>query len=304
MKRFYILGIVTLAGFLIVEIALRKAYGFCDAVLIKEDKDLEYLPVAGQDRFRFGNHIYYNRYSMRSPEISESDSLHILGLGDSVINGGTLLEQDSIATSIISRNLSDSLKRQTLLLNISAGSWGPDNIAAYLRKFGDFNARLMLLVVSSHDAHDNMEYQKIVGVSPDFPSRQYPLAILEVWDRYLWPRYIKPVFSRKQERSELGINKHATAFNSGFSSLHTYSIDQQIPFIIYLHPETSEIKAGNYNRQGQEIIAFCIRNNIRLIRGLEKGMTESYYHDIIHLNVSGQKALAKVLTSEILQDLR
>lgn len=38
------------------------------------------------------------------------------------------------------------------MLNISAGSWGPDNCAAYLKHYGLFGAKAMSLLVSSHDA--------------------------------------------------------------------------------------------------------------------------------------------------------
>lgn len=63
------------------------------------------------------------------------------------------------------------------MLNISAGSWGPDNCAAYLKEKGTFGAEGIILVVSSHDAHDNMNWQTVVGQSVAFPDKQYKLSI-------------------------------------------------------------------------------------------------------------------------------
>lgn len=289
---------------LVAEIVLRKVYGFCDAVLIKEDKDFEYIAMPNQDRVRFGHAIHYNKFSMRSPELSEADTSIILGLGDSVINGGTLTDQDSLATTILSKYLTDSLGKNTLMLNISAGSWGPDNVAAYLNKFGDFQAKLMVLVVSSHDAHDNMHFEKIVGVSPDFPDHQYSLALVELWDRYIYPRYIGNRFKQDAKNRELGIYKNDTAFNTGFDSLLAFSERKKIPFIIYLNPEISEIKKGKYNSQGLEIIDYCSKHNILLLNGLDEGFNESDHRDNIHINDKGQRKMANVLLPYILKALK
>lgn len=240
---------------------------------------------------------------MRSPELSASDSAYILGLGDSVINGGTLTDQDSLATTLISKALTSILQKKTLMLNISAGSWGPDNAAAYVKKYGSFGAKMIVLVVSSHDAHDNMHFEKIVGISPDFPDHQYPLATLELWDRYIWPRYFKSHFVKVERDKELGIYKNDTAFNTGFNSLLHYSERKKLPLLVYLNPETSEIHAKQYNSQGKEIISFCNKNNIPLVLGLDQGFNENDYRDNIHLNERGQRQLAEILTPYIEKEL-
>src|SRR5690349_531508 len=126
------------AFFLTIELSLRLVWGFCDAVLMKEDKDYEYIAIP-QSRQRFGNRIYYNSFSQRNDELSISDSIRIALFGDSVINGGTETDQDSLASTKLSKYLTAKYKKTVKVLNISAGSWGPDNCFAYLKKHGDFN---------------------------------------------------------------------------------------------------------------------------------------------------------------------
>lgn len=136
------------------------------APLYFESNDFEYMARPNQEGMRFGNKYNYNSYSQRSDE-SDSTRRIILGLGDSVLFGGMIIDQDSIATSLFSKETGKQM------LNISIGLWGPDNSAAYLRKYGLFGAKAMFLVVSSHDAYDNMTFEKVVGKSLSYPNKQY-----------------------------------------------------------------------------------------------------------------------------------
>jgi hypothetical protein len=49
----------------------------------------------------------------------------ILVLGDSVVNGLSLIDQSEIATSLLSVRLAARGDRAIVVGNISAGSWGP-----------------------------------------------------------------------------------------------------------------------------------------------------------------------------------
>ena len=283
------------------EVFLRYYFGFCDTVLMREDAHYEYIPQANQQRFRFRNHIFYNSLSMRSEEV-DTGAVKILGFGDSIINGGVLTDQESLATTILTDTLSKIRNRRVQFLNIAAGSWGPDNCYEYLKQHGDFNARHIYLFVSSHDAYDNMDFQKIVGVSESFPDQQYPFALMELMDRYLLPRL---GFTNEHEGNDvgsLGIDKkqNDSKFNPGFESFLNYTKSHQIALTIYLHAEYSELEAGEYNEQGKEIISFAEKNNIQLIKELNSNFEASDYRDFIHLNESGQRKMASlILKNEI-----
>ena len=301
MKKQSKILISVLLLFGLVELILRTAFGFCDTVLMQESENYEYIAQPNQERDRFGSHIVYNSESMRSAAI-DSSSTKILCFGDSVINGGVLTDQDSLATKMLSDEFSENYNKNIQFLNISAGSWGPDNCYAYLQEKGDFDAKLFILFVNSHDAYDNMEFDKVVDSLASFPSHQYTLASYELWDRYLYPR-IKHLLKKKEKDSldNLGINKRKSEseFNTGFENFTTYCNQKNIPLLVYLHAEKGELEAGSYNGQGQHIIDFLDVNNVPLITDLNSGLEASDFHDVIHLNEKGQKNIIKNVTKAI-----
>lgn len=305
MKLHYHLVLVS-ALVVLLEFTLRFAFGFCDALLYQSSDNYEYIAQPNQDRHRFGAHIHYNSYSQRNEE-PDSTRVKILGLGDSVIFGGTWMDQNSLATTLFSNETGMQM------LNISAGSWGPDNCAAYLKEKGTFGAKAMILVCSSHDAYDVMSFTPVVGVYPTYPERQYRLAIVELMDRYLMPR-VRSFFLKQKQRldpdaavvnkmSQKFVAKKSLLFNPGFDQLKNMADSLHIPFGVYLHAETGELMQGSYNEMGYEIMEWAEKNGVPLMKGMDRGENESMYKDMIHLNGKGQKHLAaslKVMVTELL----
>lgn len=325
----FLIAIVILAG--ITEVVLRVKYGFCNSPLYVSDPDFEYIYAPNQDVKRFGQVLRTNSYSMRNEEILPTDSVTILLIGDSVVNGGSLTDQDSIASTLLEKRFLKDYNQRVRVLNISAGSWGPDNIAAYLKKYGLFKAKLICLVTSSHDAHDIMSNQSPVGIDPGWPNKQYKVALYELWDRYRWIffYYLDTVLlssesEKKNEKpteaqaakidtartpaavaavkdsikaeklNDAGIRKPGQTFNPGYEQLYEMARANNVPMFIYLHPEISEIDLGHFNDQGQEIIAFAKEKNIRLIDEFQFGVSKNNYRkmDVVHFNSQGQAFLA------------
>lgn len=301
-KRFYIAISICFILIALSELILRFFFGFCDAVLYQSSPAYEYIAQPNQHRYRFFSHIDYNSYSQRSEEPDSTKTI-VLGLGDSVIFGGTMLDQDSVATTLFSKETGMQM------LNISSGSWGPDNCAAYLKEKGTFGAKAMVLVCSSHDAFDVMSHIPVVGIYPNYPDKQYKLAIWEVIDRYLMPR-IKVYFRGKQlldpdaqvvekVKSDEGVANKALNFDPGFDQLLQISEGKHIPFFIYLHPEVGEVMSRKYKEGGLMIMEWAKTHHIKLIDGLNEGVTVDMYRDVIHLNEKGQRNLANSLKKMI-----
>ena len=301
-RKIYIAISICFILIALLECTLRFVFGFCDAVLYQSSPAYEYIAQPNQHRYRFLSHIDYNSYSQRSEEPDSTKTI-VLGLGDSVIFGGTMLDQDSIATTLFSKETGMQM------LNISSGSWGPDNCAAYLKEKGTFGAKAMVLVCSSHDAFDVMSHIPVVGIYPNYPDKQYKLAIWEVVDRYLLPR-IKVYFRGKQlldpdaqvvekVKSDEGVAKKALNFDPGFDQLLQISEGKHIPFFIYLHPEVCEVMSRKYKEGGLMIMEWAKTHHIKLIDGLNEGVTVDMYRDVIHLNEKGQRNLANSLKKMI-----
>ena len=307
---------VTLGFLMCLELILRLVFGFCDAVLYQPSDAYEYIAQPNQHRYRFFSHIDYNSYSQRSEEPDSTRTI-VLGLGDSVIFGGTMLDQDSIATTLFSKETGMQM------LNISSGSWGPDNCAAYLKEKGTFGAKAMVLVCSSHDAFDVMSHVPVVGIYPSYPEKQYKLAIWEVIDRYLMPgvrwwlgqrqlvdpdaQVVEKVKSeerrmkRPNEVKDEGVVQKSLNFDPGFDQLLQISNEKKIPFVIYLHPELGEVMNRQYKEGGKLIMEWAEKHHVRLVNGLAEGVTTDMYRDVIHLNEKGQRNLANSLEKIIKQ---
>lgn len=300
---FNIAGGGILSFIIIGEVALRLCLGMCDAPLYDASNEWEYMARPNQDGNRFGNHYHYNSYRQRSEEPDTTKKI-VLGLGDSVLFGGVMTDQDSTSSYVFNK-----LCPNWQMLNISAGSWGPDNCAAYLRHYGLFGAKAMFLLVSSHDAHDNMDFQPVVGVHTSYPDKQYWCAWAEFIDRYVWPRTVGKIFaSNKADDPDVtvlksidgtDINKGGKMFNPGFDKLKQMADNAGIPFYICLHPDKNEVTVGKYNEQGEEIIHWCKSNGITLILELEEGIKLDMFRDGIHTNEKGQRFEAELMKKYI-----
>ena len=285
--------VLLVGGVIFSEILLRRV-GFAHAPLYQESEAYEYIVKPNQNGRRFGHLYHYNSYSQRSEE-PDSSKVIILGLGDSVIFGGSMIDQDSIATTLFSKETGMQM------LNISAGSWGPDNCAAYLYEKGTFGAKAMYLIASSHDAYDVIDHQKVVGVHTSYPDKQYFSAWAELIERYILPKIFKGGMDGDPDEKVLKgmIAKNGTMFNPGFEQLKQIADSMKIPFYVCLHPEKKEIEQKCYNEQGQEIIAWCQDNDVILIQELNEGITKDMFRDNIHLNEKGQRFEANLMKKYI-----
>lgn len=281
-----------------LELVLRYGLGFCNALLYQKSKEYEYIAQPNQERRRFGAEIFYNSWSQRNEE-PDTTRVRVLGLGDSVLFGGTWMDQDSLASTLF------TLETGMQMLNISCGSWGPDNCAAYIKKHGAFGAKAMVLVCSSHDAYDVMSHEEVVGKMPNYPDEQYSLAIAELADRYVWPR-ICSLFKKMSEKvdpdaavvasaGKNSVAKKTAVFNPGFNELKAIADSLQIPFAIYLHAELGELERQEYNEMGGEILEWAYNNGVPVMQGMKYGERKEMYRDVIHLNEKGQRHLADCL---------
>jgi lysophospholipase L1-like esterase len=295
LKRLFFLALI---GGLLVE-AIGRYYGLCSYPLYVSSEAYEYIHAPHQSLRIYRNRFATNAFSMRSAPIDpQRDTTVALLIGDSVINGGNQTDQDSLASSLLEQRLRDSLGQSVRVLNVSAGSWGPDNVAAYLAQHGLFHADLMVLVVSSHDAHDQMTFAPVVGIHPQYPAEQATWAWGKLLDR-AWQvaspqqtyRQAPPVKRRAQQ---LGISQ-AKGFNPGFAQLQAMAEAADIPLLLYLHATQPELAQQRWQSGGAEIQAFAQEQGLPLLDELTLPMQTRYFRDDIHLNEAGQAFLADQL---------
>lgn len=177
-----------LGGLLVLAVVaelLARRLGLGNPPLWQADPEIEYLPRPSQQCRRFGNRVNYNAWSMRSgdfpKEKEDPNELRVLVVGDSVVNGGAEVDQSDLATSIVQRRLRDAMRRPVVVGNIAAGSWGPPNELAYLKRFGLFDADLLVIVVNSADYNDAPTFAPLTKARPQSKPR---FALQELLDKY------------------------------------------------------------------------------------------------------------------------
>jgi hypothetical protein len=185
-RRFVLWFCLGLASLAAAEVGLRLL-GLGHPVLMRPHPTIEYLAQPNQSLRRFGHLIEYNEFAMRSAPITRQKTnpaeLRVLVIGDSVINCGATLDQRDLATTRSAEFLTRNLGRPVAVLNISAGSWGPQNQLAYLQEFGLFDADLAIIEVSTHDLSDVPQF----GPLPTSDTQLQPSAIGEAFTRYAIP---------------------------------------------------------------------------------------------------------------------
>lgn len=273
--------------------------GLGDPPLTVRDPDIDYLFAPGRTDHRFGNRISYNSVSMRAEEVSphktDPNELRILVLGDSVINGGALTDDGELATRLAQGRLATDLKRPVWVGNASAGSWGPGNQLAYVRKYGTFDADVAIVVLGSGDVSDVPEFT--VNLGPDFPDRSPRLAIEEAVERYL-PRYVgwpPPAIAAYP------VDDEAAALAQGRDLLRELlrELTQRVGHVIVLHhPEQGELSTEpSQSARGlrDEVEAAGVAF-VELAPYLARAPSDSSpYRDPIHINRLGQRLYADAL---------
>ena len=296
--RIAVLGMLT--AFVAAELMSRFGLGLGDPPLFVKDESIEYMIKPGTYR-RFGHAIHINRWSQRSPEIettkSDPNEFRVLVIGDSVVNGGALLDDAEIATTLLESSLAKQLNRPVRVLNISAGSWGPANQLAYLEKFGTFDADAAVVVWSSHDAWDVPRFD---GLREDQPEQRPPLAMGELITRYLLPRLRRSAAAAPAQTE----NDFDQAMQSAID-LIAFARSHNLLVAIVLHETRGEIEGKSDTDQsldrGRRLLKDMVTTTgiplsftrSHLAPALAKG--EAVFQDDIHPTAKGQKLLAECL---------
>jgi len=173
-----------------IEIALRLL-GYGNPPLLQADANAGYIFAPNQVVYRFGNRLEYNQFSQRSEQIDSAKpegTVRILMIGDSVLNGNNTTDQKETIPELFEARLL-GIKKQVEVLNASAGSWGIGNQLGYIRKFGTFESDAVILQIGTHDLLQPPSSSAGVGNDPLMPNRKPLLAIQEVFQRHVMPKF-------------------------------------------------------------------------------------------------------------------
>lgn len=306
-KTFFFLCVGTLLLPLVLELIARYGLGLGNPPLSIGDTEIDYLFAPNQICNRFGNRVVYNNFSMRSEHdidgAPDPGKCRILLVGDSVINGGVLTDQSDLASSLLDTEL--RAKGLGDAFNVSAGSWGPMNYAAYFKKYGIFGATDLVLELTAHDLWEDdprISGGKGVGVDVSFPQSRPLSAAWEGFVRYFMPRVrdslgIASVNAKVDVPHNLGETRSLLAKQNLDACAYLYSLPFKRKYLVIHRTQIewaqNDVPAGEFafrklaEESGVDVLLLSLD-------------VQTDYRDHIHLNASGQYKLYQLLSDAIL----
>ncbi|NEO86847.1 MAG: SGNH/GDSL hydrolase family protein [Spirulina sp. SIO3F2] len=324
-KYLRVIVLLLASGLLGSELALRWLWGLGQPVLLQADSEIGYLFQPNQDKHRFGRQLQYNRYGQRSEPLRDpKPSLRILMTGDSVLNGGNLIDQAETIAEQVEAQLHKSSPTTTVeVLNASAGSWGIGNQWAYLQRFGDFNSDVLILQIGTHDLVQATSTGEHIGRAPNFPDRTPILAWQEVWSRYIWPQLRLQWHLRQVQPPTEPPNPQTTAQIEQFyqqqfeqnlqvlTEIFAWAERQSLPvWVVYTPDRADVLPPTDFPLDHQpylkaEFVAWLRSRSIPLIdthqawAKLPPELTATYFRDDVHLTPAGNQAVAALIVAAI-----
>tara|TARA_B100000886_G_scaffold219394_1_gene152327 strand:- start:332 stop:1318 length:987 start_codon:yes stop_codon:yes gene_type:complete len=301
-----------ISSLLTFELFSKFYLGLGDPPLTRTHETIEYefLPNQKVKRFRKKNLIKTNSFGMRSENFSEDKSkLRIIIYGDSVVWGGSLIDQKDLSTEIL-KKLLNKKSNMFEVGNVSAGSWGPGNWLAHIKDRGIYSADLVILVISSHDWNDNPEYKplnkrispikKPISASSELINRYTIPKLLKVFDSVSKAFYttnnIETNISNESEDSEQIKNKGLLDLEEFIDA--TKSKGAELAILQYWDKEEFESKKPKIGNkliknilQNKKIIHIQTNDKFKLC----SENSELLYIDSIHPSKFGQHCLGDAL---------
>ena len=301
--------LILLAGLLLAELSLRVLFGFGNPPLYMADDDIGYLLAPNQRVRRFGNLIAINQYSMRTREIEQlrsSNTLRVLLIGDSIVNGNWWTDQSETLSALIEHQLAQTGQTQSIeVLNASANSWGPRNQLAYLKKFGTLESQIVLLVINTDDLFGTQPNSLQVGKDRSYPDKKPSLAVMELITRF---KKQTPIPGLQEIQNEKGdrIGKNLTAI----TEIKKYVDENHGILLLAMTPLKREVLNGPRDYEvaaRKRVDQLVAQQQIPYVDFLkpfqDNAAAESLYRDHIHLSPAGNALVCQSLTDLIHQAL-
>lgn len=271
------------------EIFARYGLGLGTPPLSVAHPTIEYMFAPDQDVYRFHNRQLYNEYGMRSPAMNSITQPHrVMVFGDSVLNGGNLTDHAVLATTLATDD-------DTFFGNVSAGSWGPANIGAWIDEYGFLGAQTGVVVLSSHDLADLPTFAPLDPST--HPTRRPVSALLEGIERYL-PRYL-PTLTSPPPAPVPQAEDDTARGAAEIEALISRFAAQGVGLCLIQHQTRTELRDGPQPGHHAIQALFADRDVPTLDFGpvLEAALAAGAapYRDDIHLSDEGQRLMVDAL---------
>ena len=259
-----------------------------ERLLYRADPEIEYLPQPNQAVVVRNIDMRTNAWGMRSDPVEAvrpADAFRVMVIGDSVVFGFTNTRQASLATSRLSQMKTEDGRRLEVL-NVSASSWGPGNMLAWLDKFGTLETDAIVLVLSTHDLEDDRTF-----APPEREAFPQAAPVLKTVD-WVWRRLTPdPAASAPVDPRTEG-DAHAA-----LPLLLLRVAEAPTGGCLIIHPTTEELKSASATPEEQRLETTALAAGLTVFYGRDFVDAAKSYVDDIHLSASGQEDLARAIAA-------
>lgn len=298
LKKLMLLFLVIAVFLIIAELSLRGVFGLGQPPLMIADEQIGYLFKENQDLNRFGNRIIYNSYHQRSDELHSDPDYRILMLGDSVTNGGVLIDQTETITEILEVKIDYLHQVKGEVLNASAGSWGIENEYEYLKRFGFFDSDLVILQINTADFFQDKSTADKVGTI-ELPEQNPPGALYELVNRYILHKYFlssdEDKSSSNQEISQAD-NKFKRNIDFLLQIIQLAEVNNK-DLVVLMTPYRDELDNEIYRVKRNDLLNILKQNHVPYINLLDQeyDIKKAHFRDTIHFNEKGNLVIANII---------
>jgi hypothetical protein len=285
---------------IVIEVGLRMALGLGSPVLFEADARFGAYPKANQHLHRFFVDISTNQYGMRSPQvgIKQPGEYRILFVGDSVAFGTTLVNQRDTLVERIGERL------KVTVLNAASPGWAPANELGFLKARGLYDADMVVMVYNTKDLSQTLSAYR---ESPAAPLSNPPLAIGELWERYILPR-ILPKLAVVDNGSTSADDKPTPEARAQvldtIEETRRFVVSQGKRFSILFSPAvTADVHHYQSEWDGavNDLRVWALHKDVPITdmtQSVAAGDAELLYFDGIHLRPAGDRLFADIFVKQ------
>ena len=306
MKKIYSailkMALLLIAFLIIAESLLRVLFGLGKPPLMVADKNIGYLYKANQNLRRFGNKIMYNEFHQRSDKLLDEFAYRVLIIGDSIVNGGQFTDQKDTIAEILERKLNACVGSKGEVLNASAKSWGLENEYEYVKKFGIFNADIVIIQAETSDFATPKATEDKVG-TPSHPSHNYFLAIEELLAYSRKSNIPKKNTKTSNLAEPINIAKIIADRNIDSLLKLTEIIKKEgSSCLVLLVPK--KVESEGERIVTQKFVNVLKKHNLNFINLADKkyNIENEYFKDNIHFNEKGRQYVSDILFDFIIEN--
>ena len=272
-----------------------RQYGFGSPLLYRA-ASAGYEMVPNQKIERLGHVTTINNIGTRGENVSPMPTpgmFRVMVLGDSVANGGTMLNDAQVFAAVASRRMT-AQGCHNEVMDAAAGGWSLLDEIAWVREHGLHGAQMVVWTINYMDLDQIESTSSLLDSNPSFPSKHPPFAIWEIATRYALPRLGLGPSNADTGSSGAGTfsSENAPRITAAVRDFKTY-LDRRGVALLVIYHEGREPAGAERQKSRQRLLNDLAAMNVPVF---ETGLSQApdsanLFVDLIHPNAAGHERI-------------